>query len=68
MIGDLNAWSEGYLEWNLVLDENGGPNHVGNLCDASIIAPGAVRIGLKNESEGVLSTAFLIQTVALLSC
>ncbi len=38
MIGDLNAWTEGYLDWNLVLDENGGPNHVGNLCDAPIIA------------------------------
>lgn len=38
MIGDLNAWTEGYLDWNLVLDETGGPNHVGNLCDAPIIA------------------------------
>lgn len=38
MIGDLNAWVEGYLDWNLVLDETGGPNHVGNLCDAPIIA------------------------------
>lgn len=38
MIGDLNQWTEGYLDWNLVLDETGGPNHVGNLCDAPIIA------------------------------
>lgn len=38
MIGDLNNWCEGYLDWNLVLDETGGPNHVGNLCDAPIIA------------------------------
>ncbi|MGN7764716.1 glycoside hydrolase family 30 protein [Paenibacillus sp. 22594] len=38
MIGDLNAWTEGYLDWNLVLDETGGPNHVGNLCDAPVIA------------------------------
>lgn len=38
MIGDLNAWVEGYLDWNLVLDETGGPNHVNNLCDAPIIA------------------------------
>ncbi|AIQ50426.1 glycoside hydrolase family 30 protein [Paenibacillus sp. FSL R7-0331] len=38
MIGDLNAWTEGYLDWNLVLDETGGPNHVGNFCDAPIIA------------------------------
>ncbi|UOY91581.1 glucosylceramidase [Ectobacillus sp. JY-23] len=38
MIGDLNNWVEGYLDWNLVLNEEGGPNHVGNLCDAPIIA------------------------------
>jgi glucosylceramidase len=38
MIGDLNNWTEGYLDWNIVLDETGGPNHVNNLCDAPIIA------------------------------
>ncbi|MYL32004.1 glucosylceramidase [Pontibacillus yanchengensis] len=38
MIGDLNNWTEGYLDWNMVLNEDGGPNHVQNLCDAPIIA------------------------------
>nr|WP_110934607.1 glycoside hydrolase family 30 protein [Salipaludibacillus neizhouensis] len=38
MIGDLNNWTEGYLDWNIVLNEEGGPNHVNNLCDAPIIA------------------------------
>lgn len=38
IMGDLNNWNEGFLDWNLVLDETGGPNHVGNLCDAPIIA------------------------------
>ncbi|KGP73279.1 glycoside hydrolase family 30 protein [Pontibacillus yanchengensis] len=38
MIGDLNNWTEGYLDWNMVLNEQGGPNHVQNLCDAPIIA------------------------------
>jgi glucosylceramidase len=38
MIGDLNNWAEGYIDWNIVLDETGGPNHVNNLCDAPIIA------------------------------
>lgn len=37
MIGDFNNWCEGYLDWNLVLDETGGPNHVNNLCDAPVI-------------------------------
>jgi glucosylceramidase len=38
MIGDFNNWQEGWLDWNLILDEMGGPNHVGNYCDAPIIA------------------------------
>jgi glucosylceramidase len=38
MIGDFNNWQEGWLDWNLILDETGGPNHVGNFCDAPIIA------------------------------
>jgi glucosylceramidase len=37
MIGDLSNWCEGYIDWNIVLDEKGGPNHVGNFCDAPII-------------------------------
>ncbi|MBI9104718.1 MAG: glycoside hydrolase family 30 protein [Spirochaetales bacterium] len=37
MIGDINNWCEGYLDWNIVLDETGGPNHVNNLCDAPVI-------------------------------
>ena len=38
MLGDFNNWQEGWLDWNLILDETGGPNHVGNFCDAPIIA------------------------------
>jgi glucosylceramidase len=37
IIGDLNHWTEGWLDWNLALDQHGGPNHVGNFCDAPII-------------------------------
>lgn len=37
MIGDFNNYCEGYLDWNLTLNEFGGPNHVGNFCDAPII-------------------------------
>ncbi len=40
IIGDLNNWSEGYIDWNLILDENGGPNHVGNYCEAPIMLDG----------------------------
>jgi glucosylceramidase len=27
IIGDLNNWAEGWVEWNMVLDENGLPRH-----------------------------------------
>ena len=37
IINDLNRWTVGWLDWNLILDESGGPNHVGNLCSAPII-------------------------------
>ncbi|MDD5262765.1 MAG: glycoside hydrolase family 30 protein [Methylacidiphilales bacterium] len=38
VIQDLNHWTVGWVDWNLVLDETGGPNHVGNLCSAPILA------------------------------
>jgi glucosylceramidase len=38
IIGDLNNWTEGWVDWNMVLDQQGGPNHVGNYCSAPIIA------------------------------
>jgi glucosylceramidase len=38
MIGDFNNYCEGYIDWNLTLNEIGGPNHVGNYCDAPIIS------------------------------
>lgn len=38
IIGDLNAGAVGWIDWNLLLDRNGGPNHVGNVCDAAVVA------------------------------
>jgi glucosylceramidase len=38
MINDLNRWTVGWIDWNMVLDETGGPNHAGNYCSAPIIA------------------------------
>lgn len=38
MIHDLNNWSVGWVDWNLLLDHTGGPNHVSNFCFAPIIA------------------------------
>ena len=38
MINDFNRWCVAWTDWNLLLDEQGGPNHVQNLCSAPIIA------------------------------
>jgi glucosylceramidase len=37
MIQDINHWTVGWIDWNLLLNEQGGPNHVGNLCSAPIM-------------------------------
>ena len=34
IIGNLNNGMHAFYDWNIVLDEKGGPNHVGNFCDA----------------------------------
>ncbi len=38
MIHDFNNGSVGFTDWNVLLDEKGGPNHVGNFCFAPIHA------------------------------
>ena len=38
MINDFNNGVVGWTDWNILLDENGGPNHVGNFCYAPIHA------------------------------
>jgi glucosylceramidase len=37
IIGDFNNYSEGWIDWNLLLNEQGGPNHVENYCEAPIM-------------------------------
>lgn len=36
MINDFNAGTVGWTDWNILLDEKGGPNHVGNFCMAPV--------------------------------
>ncbi|HSC52056.1 MAG TPA: glycoside hydrolase family 30 protein [Phnomibacter sp.] len=38
MIHDFNAGTVAWTDWNVLLDEKGGPNHVGNFCFAPIHA------------------------------
>ncbi|WP_028558763.1 glycoside hydrolase family 30 protein [Paenibacillus pinihumi] len=54
IIGNLNNWMSAWTDWNIVLDEQGGPNHVGNYCDAPIIAD------TKNDSLTFQSSYYYI--------
>ncbi|NHN24731.1 glycoside hydrolase family 30 protein [Flavobacterium jejuense] len=38
MINDFNNGTVGWTDWNILLNENGGPNHVQNFCFAPIHA------------------------------
>jgi glucosylceramidase len=38
LINDFNSGTVAWTDWNILLDEKGGPNHVGNFCFAPIHA------------------------------
>jgi glucosylceramidase len=38
LLQDLNHWTAGWVDWNLLLDQRGGPNHKGNYCSAPLMA------------------------------
>jgi glucosylceramidase len=38
MIYDFNSGAVGWTDWNILLDETGGPNHVKNFCFAPMHA------------------------------
>lgn len=40
ILGNLNAGISGSIDWNLLLDAKGGPNHVGNFCEAPVMLTG----------------------------
>lgn len=37
IIISIDHWLTGWIDWNVVLDKKGGPNHVGNFCGAPIM-------------------------------
>lgn len=37
IINDFNNYCEGWIDWNMVLDNLGGPNHVKNYCEAPVM-------------------------------
>ncbi len=38
MLQDLSHWTTAWIDWNLLLDSRGGPNHGGNYCSAPVMA------------------------------
>lgn len=34
---DLQNHAQGWIDWNLLVDSQGGPNHLGNMCDAAMV-------------------------------
>jgi glucosylceramidase len=38
MINDFNNGTVGWTDWNILLNQNGGPNHVGNYCFSPVHA------------------------------
>ena len=50
ILGNLNAGICGSIDWNLLLDAHGGPNHAGNYCEAPIMLTEAGDGFIKNSA------------------
>lgn len=37
IIVSIDHWVSGWIDWNVVLDKDGGPNHAGNFCGAPVM-------------------------------
>lgn len=40
LVVGMNHWLAGWVDWNIVLNKRGGPNHVGNYCLAPVMVDG----------------------------
>ena len=45
----MESGAGGWTDWNILLNSEGGPNHVGNFCDAALIA----KVDVPEEEMGV---------------
>lgn len=50
ILGDLNAGVNGYIDWNMILDYKGGPNHKRNFCNSPIMINKVKNDYIKNLS------------------
>ncbi len=57
---DSNNGATAFFDWNLLLDEKGGPNHVGNYCEALVMKRGK-KLRVNSSFYGVYHFAHFIQ-------
>ena len=57
LIDGLQHGFVGWIDWNLVLDERGGPNHQGNLCGAPVMIEPATGVVYRTPVYDVLAHA-----------
>lgn len=50
MIGNFNQGMDGFFDWNILLNEEGGPNHVGNNCESPFMFDRNAKKLIKMES------------------
>ncbi|GHU49906.1 glycosyl hydrolase [Clostridia bacterium] len=50
IIGSLNAGMDAFYDWNLLLDEQGGPNHAKNYCEAPFMYDIGKNLLIENPS------------------
>lgn len=50
LIGNFNAGASGFTDWNILLNEEGGPNHAGNFCEAPLMYDRAAQRLIVNRS------------------
>ncbi len=55
----LNNWVDGWIDWNMVLDKQGGPNWFKNWCVAPVI--------VDPDTDEVYFTPFIIQWLILVN-
>ncbi|NNM66772.1 MAG: glucosylceramidase [Spirochaetales bacterium] len=54
IIGDMNHGAHAWIDWNLALSLQGGPNHVANYCDAPILINDTMKSVSHNSSFWVI--------------
>ncbi|WP_052078518.1 glycoside hydrolase family 30 protein [Spirochaeta lutea] len=68
ILSDIAQGCGGWIDWNLLLDYRGGPNHVGNFCDAPVLCEpdkGRLTFQTSHTYLGHLSRVFTPGSVIL---